>query len=79
MIDSSPEFLRTGTTEEVFQQLGKQAVVRYLLQSLERTGNSSFLRDSVESQDIPAESRVEFEENLRAKKFALSLNVDTSN
>lgn len=39
--DSSPEFLKTGLTDDNFQQAGKLEAARHLLYSLERTGASS--------------------------------------
>lgn len=44
------EFLKTGTTEEDFQQAVKQEAAKHLLQSIERAGASSrahFLRTFV--------------------------------
>lgn len=39
--DGSPEFLKTGTTGDDFQQAGKPEAVKHLLSSLERTDASS--------------------------------------
>jgi hypothetical protein len=39
--DLSPSFLKTGTTDEDFQQEGKQDSAKHLLYSLARTGESS--------------------------------------
>ena len=39
--DHSPSFLKTGTSDEGFQQEGKQDSAKHLLYSLSRTGKSS--------------------------------------
>ena len=56
VLDLSPTFLNTGTTDKTFQQCGKQGSFRHLLKSLASMSESSgsqFLRSTTETQSRP--------------------------
>ena len=71
MVDLSPKFLNTGTTDETFQQSRIQDSFRHI-EEFFRNITGILVLEGKTSKEIPESSRLGFLEKFLANNFALS-------